>query len=182
MSRLPARKQRYVGGFTLVEVMVAIFVLTVGVLGVASLATNMLATGSRSKFMTLASTLASEKLEDLNRWDVDDPQVCVPSGNATAGSLTTDLLQTTACPPNGLGAINSASVAYYDDVSIGLTNAGGDCQITAVSSNNAPSNATFHRRWVIEANTPANGMRRLTVLVSGKGQPNVNFQMSVVRP
>jgi hypothetical protein len=52
---------------------------------------------------------------------------------------------------------------------------------------------TFHRRWIIEANTPVagvssicmSGTRRVTVLVTLMDQsvkPPVTFQMSMVRP
>jgi hypothetical protein len=52
---------------------------------------------------------------------------------------------------------------------------------------------TFHRRWIIEANTPVAGdssiclpgTRRVTVLVTLMDltvQPPVTFQMSMVRP
>ena len=98
MSRLPARKRSAEAGFTLVEVMAAVFILTVGVVSVAALAGGMLASGQQSKYMTLAASLASEKLEDLNRWNDEAPQICVPSGNASVGSLTADVLQTTTCP------------------------------------------------------------------------------------
>ena len=40
-------------------------------------------------------------------------------------------------------------------------------------------------RWIIEANSPTNGVRRITVLVSltnSAVKPAVNFQMSIVRP
>jgi hypothetical protein len=54
-----------------------------------------------------------------------------------------------------------------------------------VQSTTPPSNMTFHRRWLIEANTPSPGMRRITVAVSLLDQsvsPGVvNFQMSGVR-
>jgi prepilin-type N-terminal cleavage/methylation domain-containing protein len=110
-------------GFSLLEVVVAITVLTVGLLAAGLLSTNMTSGGQRSKYMSLAATLASEKLEDLNRWDPYDPSICVPSGGGSAGSLSSDVLQTTTClprPPATSGG-ESVSVSYYDDVNIALT-------------------------------------------------------------
>ena len=49
MSKSRALRQIRDGGFTLLEVMVAIFVLTVGVVSVAALAGSMMTTGYRSK-------------------------------------------------------------------------------------------------------------------------------------
>ena len=198
-------------GFSLIEVMIAIMVLTLGLISVAALATTMLTTGKRSKYMALASSLASEKLEDLSRFPSDVPQTCVPTGNTTAGSLTSDILQTTTCASGA-----SASMAYSDDVSISLSNASGDCpnqggcfaetvsgvsggstqyittyhspdgRITASApTTTAPSRMTFHRRWLIEGDTPVTGVRRVTVLVSlidNAVKPPVTFQMTSVRP
>jgi prepilin-type N-terminal cleavage/methylation domain-containing protein len=199
-------------GFSLLEVMAAIVILTIALLGAALLNSRMMSGSQQSKYMSLAATLASEKLEDLNRWQVDDPQVCVPTGAATEGSLTSDVLQTTTC-----NAGTSASVNYYDDISISLTNGSGDCggstwgcfaetvssvsngvtvyttiyhspdgQInTTAPSTTPPSLSTFHRRWIIEANSPVTGTRRVTVLVTLQDlsvQVPVSFQMSLVRP
>jgi len=212
MSKSPAPRPAGNGGFTLLEVMVAIFVLTVGVVSVAALAGTMMTTGNRSKYLSLEATLASEKLEDLNHWSANAVQVCVPTGSTSVGSLTSDVLQTTTCP---LGA--SSSVSYYDDVNINFSNRSTDCvsslggcfaetvasqvagttqytttyhspdgTVTVVTTATAPTNMTFHRRWIIEANSPVTGVRRITVLVtlsSTNVQPfEANFQMSLVRP
>src|SRR3974390_1522599 len=71
--KAPLHKQSREQGFTLLEVLIAIFVLTIGVMGMALLGARMMATGQQSKYMSVAATLSSEKLEDLNRWDGDDP-------------------------------------------------------------------------------------------------------------
>jgi prepilin-type N-terminal cleavage/methylation domain-containing protein len=211
MSRSQRTKKSPQHGFTLIEVMIALTVLAVGLLGVASLAATMLATADRSKYMTLASTLASEKLEDLNRWYGESAQVCVPGSTASVGSLTSDVIQTTTCDSG-----DSATVAYYDEVSIGLADNTGDCpgstagcfaeivssqsagettftttshspdgQISVSTSNTAPGNAHLHRRWIIEKDTPISGVQRITVAVTVLNDSlkrPVTFQMSMVRP
>ena len=218
MSKSRARRQTGDAGFTMLEVAVAIFVLTVGVVAVAALAATMMTTGNRSKYMSLQASLASEKLEDLARWPAPAVQVCVPTGSATVGSLTSDILQTTQCPTNPDGTAGaSGPIAYYDDVGINFSNASSDCPsstggcfaetITSQSggtnqytttyhspdgtvqnttSATAPTNMSFHRRWIIEANSPVTGVRRVTVLVTLENtnvQPSdATFQMSMVRP
>jgi len=210
MSQSQLHKWRRARGFTILEVIIALGILMVGVVSVASLSSMMMMRGHQSKFLSLASMLASDKLEDLNRWDQDDPQVCVPAGNGTAGSLTADVMQTTTC---GGGA--SASIAYYDDVSISLSNSTADCPnstagcfaetistqvngansyvttyhspdgiVTTTSSSTAPANQTFHRRWVIEGDQPLSGVRRVTVQISAndKSLGLQTLQMSLVRP
>jgi prepilin-type N-terminal cleavage/methylation domain-containing protein len=224
-------------GFTLLETLVALIVLTVGVLATALLASRSMNTSLQSKYMALAAELASEKLEDLSRWDVNSPEVCVPVGSSSVGSLITDIIQTTTCPPpvTQCTATSGASwtVSYYDDVSINTVLAGsnsacpnttygcfsetvsdnqngGTVYTTTVhppsgqiqtlpSSSTAPTQVTFHRRWVIEGETPVAGVssiclpgtRRVTVLVTlmdwslhqaAYARMPVTFQMSTVRP
>jgi len=188
-------------GFTLLEVLIALSILIVGMAALAMVSARMMSGGTESKYMNLAASLTSEKLEDLNRWDSDDPQICVPTGSATVGSLTADVVQTTTC---SAGA--SASVNYFDDVTlanvngavsetVSSTGAGGtvytttthapDGSIQTSSSATPPASATFHRRWIIESNSPVNGVRRVTVLVTlldSSVKPPVTFQMSMVRP
>jgi len=212
-------------GFTLLETLVALIVLVVGVVATATLAAHCMNTSRQSKFMSLAAELSSEKLEDLCRWDPDDPQICVPAGSLSVGSLTSDVLQTTTCPsPLSMCSStgNSATVNYYDDVSMATVNS-TDCPnttygcfsetvsnpgsgstvytttthapdgtITVTNPTTMPS-PTFHRRWIIEPNTPVAGVssiclagtRRVTVLVTlmdQSVQPPVTFQMTTVRP
>jgi prepilin-type N-terminal cleavage/methylation domain-containing protein len=195
MSR-SARSKASTNGFSLLEVAVAISLLTVGLMAAAALVGKVMSGGQNSKYMSMAATLASEKLEDLNRWDADNPQVCVPLGDSSVGSLTSDILQTTTCA-NG----SSDTVNYYDDVSMSLT-ASSDCPgssagcfaetvssisggstvyittyhspngtISTSTSSSPPPSSTFHRRWVIESDptigsSVISGLRRVTVLVT----------------
>lgn len=204
MSPSAHKPPRNNSGFSLLEVLIAIVVLTGGLLAAAAVTGKMLRTGHQSKYMTVASTLASEKLEDLDRWDAVSPQVCVPTASTSVGSLTSDVTQTTTCPAPGSA---SETVSYFDDVTLGATNgafsetvssnSGGstvyvttvhaaDGSIQSTTSSTAPATpATFHRRWVIEADSPITGVRRVTVLVTLLDlsvQPTVKFQMSMVRP
>jgi hypothetical protein len=134
--------------------------------------------------MSAAGILASEKLEDLNRWNMNDPQICIPAGNSVEGSLSQDLQATVTCPAGSSGTVN-----YYDDVFMGETGvaSAAACPIASscftetvsgtgpsgivytttyhapsgiISSQNsttAPTLATFHRRWIIEWEPALNG-------------------------
>jgi type IV pilus modification protein PilV len=190
-------------GFTLIETMVALLVLSVGLLSLAALATQMLTGTSRSHYSSLAADLASEKLEDLSRWPSFDPNVYAASGT-TVGSLTSDSSATVAS-----GGIPAELVNYYDDVDIAdlsgaisetvslvsggstsykTTSHNPDGTISISTATSAPSTQgaiAFHRRWAIEMDQPVTGTRRITVLVSLQGQlvqPPVSFQMTMVRP
>jgi len=198
-------------GFTLIEGLVAAMILVVALVSVGLMAAQMMTGTGRSKYVSTATVLASEKLEDLNRWSPTDPQICVPTASGSAGSLSADINQTTTCP-----AGTSAAVNYYDDVYPNLTNGSTSClsastgcfaetissvaggvttYTTTVHSPNGivqsststtpPSGPSFHRRWLIESNTPLNGVRRITVKVTSTDvtvKPAASFQMSIVRP
>jgi prepilin-type N-terminal cleavage/methylation domain-containing protein len=198
---LRLRKDLSARGFTMLEVMVAIFVMTVGLVALSALAAKTMSGTESSRFAGLAANLASEKLEDLNRWPYWDPNVYVAAGS-TAGGLTSDVQ---ASVTSGI----TETVNYYDDVSIGnasgavtetvLGLVGGTEKYTTLTHNPdgtlsqtqttalpaaAANAATFHRRWIIEMDQPVTGVKRITVLVTLTNSvinPPVSFQMSMVR-
>lgn len=195
---------------SLIETLVAISIMSVGLMSMALLMARMITTTSRSGSMSTAMQLASEKLEDLNRYpcaanDLSkcDPNIAVPVGT-TAGSLTADSSATVTSDSE------TVLVNYWDEVRFDATagavkeiktgvDGSGNTTYTTVShapdgtistsipSTTAPSTsgtANFKRRWVIEKDQPAPGVRRVTVLVTLQnpvGTP-VNSQMSMVRP
>ncbi len=186
-------------GFTLIEVLVAIAIVTVGLMATAALMSRTLQDTTRSRQMSLAAVLASEKLEDLSRWPAADPHVFAPAGG-TAGSLVADVTA------NVVVGSTLTTVNYYDDVTEGLaagsfsetvsgvdpvtgnvvyttTTHAPDGSVTTTVSNTPPSQVTYKRRWLIEADQPVAGVRRITVRVTNQNplQP-VSFQMSTVRP
>ena len=194
------RKPDWQTGFTLLETMMAIVILTIGLLALAGLLTKVSSSTSESGYMSQASLLASEKLEDLSHLASTDPSITVPTGN-TAGDLATNTSQVVA----------GQTVAYWDEVRLSSgnggvsetiqgTDAGGNTVFTTVVHNPdgtvktntaaadpgaSPDTVTFELRWVIEKDQPITGVRRVTVLVSLKSQapgPPVKFQTSMVRP
>jgi prepilin-type N-terminal cleavage/methylation domain-containing protein len=192
-------------GFTLAEVCVSIAVLTIGLVAAAAMFGKVWGSTAYSEYMIQASTLASEKLEDLNRYPNGDPNVAVPNGTS-AGSLTSDLDATVTS--NGV----TETVDYFDEVfisaasgSVSETVATGTSPnyvytttthnpngtIGPVAGTTFPANSIqFERRWILENNPVVGGvtmtsMLRITVLVTvinSSVQPPVTFQMSLVRP
>jgi Tfp pilus assembly protein PilV len=187
-------------GFTLAEVLIAMFILSVGLIAMAVLVAQTLGGTERARDLGLATTLASEKLEDLNRWPTTVLNV------VGGGSLTTDTT---------VGIID-----YFDDV-VFTTTSGLETEtistktgglVTYISTSHSPNGivsqtstttapatsgqTAFHRQWLIEMNPTVNGVtltapggltgpRRVTVvvtLVNSPIRPAVNFQMSMVRP
>jgi Tfp pilus assembly protein PilV len=184
--------------------MIAISILAVGLLGAAALLAQLAGNSTSARYMSEEALLASEKLDDLNRYPYNDPAIAVPNGTS-AGSLTTDTTDTVTA--NGLPA---EVVDYFDQVRISSGNGNmvetvlgkdvnGNAQYTTTThapdgtisvtqSANPPVGSgdtiTFSRRWVIEqspAGVPA-GVRRFTVLVSLQSVPlPTTFQASMLR-
>lgn len=189
------KRERAVG-FSILEVLIAITILAIGLSAMAALVASSLSGTERARYMALATTLTSEKLEDLNRWPAPTPGSLPDPHITTGGSITSD---------NAVSGVN-----YYDDID--LSNTAGQVSETVATStgfssvihkatgevipnNNsaAPTGSgtvAFHRRWLIEADPVVNsvtltGSRRVTVLVTLTNQsvrPTVNFQMSMIRP
>jgi len=189
METLRLAKSRRSSGFSLAEILVAITILTIGMSAMAALVASSLGGTERARYMALATTLASEKLEDLDHYPAAAAQVVV------GGSLSADTV---------VGGLN-----YFDDtdlsnatgqVSEEVDTTGGYTAIThmangqvTTANNTAPTGTglvVFHRRWIIEANPIVNGItltgsRRVTVIVTGTNlvvRPAISFQMSLIRP
>ena len=205
METLPSRHKRAPRwGFSLIETMIAILVLSIGLVALGGLMSQSLNGTARSRFSAVAADLATEKLEDLSRWPTFDPNIYAASG-ATVGSLTSDSSANVTS-----GGLPTQLVNYYDDVEISDTNGAISETVSQVISgttsykttshnpdgtitisNNTSSTAAdtnaagFHRRWTIEMDQPVTGLRRITVLVTLENstqRPPVSFQMTMVRP
>ena len=70
-------------GFTILEVLIAIVILSVGLLGMAALAAGTINGNAFSKNLSTAITLAQDKMEEI--WEQDYSYVA-PEGNASLAS------------------------------------------------------------------------------------------------
>jgi prepilin-type N-terminal cleavage/methylation domain-containing protein len=191
-------------GFSLIETLVAMMVMSIGLVALCGLAAQTMVGTSRSEYSSLAADLATEKLEDLSRWPTFDPNVYAAAG-ATVGDLASDKSANVTS-----GGIPTELVNYYDDVEISdsqgaisetvsqvvagatswkTTSHNPDGSITTSTSttqNTADKGAIgFHRRWTVEMDKPVTGLRRVTVLVTLENsylKAPVTFQMTMVRP
>jgi len=182
------------------EVLIAMFILTAGLTAMAALVAQSLGGTERARDLGLAATLASEKLEDLNRWPTTNTNV------AGGGSLSAD---TTVGTIDYFDDVDYSTASGLQSETISTTTAGvvtyvstshsPNGIVTQTSSTTAPAAAgqtAFHRRWLIETNPVVNGVtltapaplvgpRRVTVVVTLLNtviHPPVTFQMSTVRP
>jgi len=86
---MPEGKRNREQGFTLIEVLIAIVILTVGLLAVGTMQISAIRGNFMSGNTSIALSLASEKMEDLlnkdfNHADLDD----TASNNSTLSSIT----------------------------------------------------------------------------------------------
>ncbi len=83
-TTIAAKESSYSGrGFTLIEIMIAIFLLAVALLGLASVTTSVIKGNSFSQTLTTATTLAKDKMEELKATSYTD----LPT-TGTAGTVT----------------------------------------------------------------------------------------------
>ena len=194
-------------GFTLIETMIAVVIFSVGILSLATLMATVNLGTSRFRYYSTATLLATEKLEDLNRYPAASTADTVTRG----GSLTSDLVgyydnvqvqsdngsitEVTYIPDAGCYDVFTHSMGTVGSPGTASDSGTTPC-ITAPPSTLANA-MTFHRRWLVEnpvvlpSGTSIN-VRRVTVFVAlwssasnsattNQGQP-VTFQLSTVRP
>lgn len=184
---------------TMVEVLVSILILSIGLLGVALFIGATVASGTRARYMSMANVLASEKLDGLNRWPSDDPNVS-PGGAlngpavCAAGDIYCD--QVTVSEASGVNYETQTQDVNGNPVTTTIVHTNTGCVNTPANCGvPVPSGggSTFTRRWLITLNPTVtsgastltvNGGRRITVVVTLNNQSvkTVSFQMSMVRP
>jgi prepilin-type N-terminal cleavage/methylation domain-containing protein len=179
-----ASRQR---GFTLIETMVSILILTIGLVGTAALMSNSVNMGAHARYVSTAALLASEKMEDLDRFPDNDPNL------AAGGSLTADItgysdsvqISTANGNINEVTTANGVTTLYTQkpDGTVVVTSGAGLPAVT-------PDMLTYDRRWLITANPTVGaniitGAVQITVLVTLTNQslkPAVTYQTSLVHP
>lgn len=205
------KKSRTTAGFSLIEVMVALAILAIGLLGVAALIGSLISTGGKTRSSSTANILASEKLDDLNKWpcnDADNNVITCDQNLDTGGSLTgpsvcaagdTHCDQVTVSEASGadyetqttFDAFGAAQTATIVHTSAGCVDTPANCGVAAPST----GGSTYTRRWLITPDptitatdgttVTATDARRITVVVTMNNTPAnapVSFQISMVRP
>ncbi|MBZ5535281.1 MAG: hypothetical protein LAO31_04935 [Acidobacteriia bacterium] len=175
-------------GFSILELMIALFVLLFGFITMANLIATSVVVNRSSNHLTSIAQLASEKLEEIRALDATDPRVYPailsgsPGAPVTGGSLTGDVTT-----PVNVGGVNY-TISYFDVVYVNqrdgsITRTAGpddtgnfSSETTSLdgattppaASGNEPTQLSYRRRWTIESNTPINGATQITVEVAVK--------------
>ena len=179
-----ASRQR---GFTLIETMVSILILTIGLVGTAALMSNSVNMGAHARYVSTAALLASEKMEDLDRFPDNDPNL-TPGGSLGAditGYSDSVQISTANGNINEVTTANGVPTLYTQkpDGTVVVTSGAGLPAVT-------PDMLTYDRRWLITASPTVGpnvitGAVQITVLVTLTNQalkPAVTYQTSLVHP
>lgn len=171
---LSPRKPRRQAGFTLIETMVAILVLTIGLFSVAALMSSSLNMSAHARYLSTAALLASEKLEDLSRLPNNDTALNPGTYNDTVqiSSNNGNVAETTS-----EGGITTLYTQTPDG---NLTPVTGGAMPAATKDT-----LTFNRSWTVVKDVPITGVRQVTVTVTLTNtslKPAVTFQSSMVHP
>lgn len=139
-------------GFTLLEVLVAMTVLTIGLLGIAAMMITAMQGNQQSRRMTIATNLAQQRIEEMknipfeNLFQTDPANANNSSNNPPASILTI------APVDNG---VNPCTADYpCGDVT-------ANDLIWTYSSNTTVDNKTFGRIWTVERNPNINGIANI---------------------
>lgn len=141
-------------GFTLLEVMVSLVILSVGLLGLASQTVSVIKANSLSDNITRATALAEDKLEELKRLGYAHAQLQdTTSSNNPPGVVSTD------------PQTNPSFFTNPDHSDTNPTGAAGTVTLTSLKPSPRP---TPNLVWNVANNTPAAGMKTITVIVGWK--------------
>lgn len=88
-------------GFTLIEIMIAIFLVGIGIIGLAMLTTTTSQDNDFSKTITSATTLARDKIEELKGTDF----ASLAAGSDTSGIYTRNWTVTQSAAPSNYKVI-----------------------------------------------------------------------------
>ncbi len=145
---------RRAAGFSLVEVLVALIVMSVGLLGIAKMQALALSNTTSARMRSLAAleaaSLASTMSADRAYWAnvTVDPAVTFSAGAITAtGDATLQLNAACPCTPPQI-AFNDLS-AWVADLNLQLPNAGGtvSCSLPPAGGPPTPISCTISLSW-----------------------------------
>jgi Tfp pilus assembly protein PilV len=199
------RRQRVAGGeqaFSVIEVMIALFVLLVGFIFMAQLIATSVVVNRSSLRLSSLTQLAAEKVEELRARPLSDQSFDVagnpdnPNGTLpSVGSIGADQTQTLVD-----AAGTSHTVSFFDTVTVDqrtgtITRTAGPDDTnqyqsdirslsgvtSSSSSSSAPTSVTYRRRWLVEGNQPIAGAIRITVDLSIPAVTGYNQYRQVIR-
>jgi type IV pilus assembly protein PilV len=145
-------------GFTLLEVLIAITILSVGLLALAEMTVYVIRSNTVGNKITRATVQAQDKLEELRNLSYTDAQLNdADSDNTDAG---TNIHSTPAL---------FTSPDHIDDGSGG-----------SITGGSVTISQTPQKVWNVAADTPASGMKTVTVIVGWRDSINHFVALSTI--
>lgn len=129
----PLLSRRRSAGFTMIEVLVALLVFSLGVLGLVAIQATATRMANDARDRAVATFLADQIFA---RMLISDP--------ATATGFAHKATGTTACNPSGAASTNATVTAWLTEVAQQLPNAGSSLQQIVVT---APNEVTVRLCW-----------------------------------
>ena len=141
-------------GFTLLEILIAITILSVGLLALAEMTVYVIRSNTVGNKITKATVLAQDKLEKLKNLSYTNAQLDDTDSNTA--DVSTNIHSNTALftSPDHTDTCNSS------------------CSVTI--------SQTPQRVWNVAANTPASGMKTVTVIVGWNDSINHFVALSTI--
>ena len=143
-------------GFTLLEILIAITILSVGLLALAEMTVYVIRSNTIGNKITKATVLAEDKLEQLRNLGYSDTQL---SNGGDNNDVSTD--------------IHSGAPSFPLFTSPDHTD-------TCDSSCSVTISQTPQRVWNVADDTPASGMKTVTVIVGWKDSINHFVALSTI--
>jgi len=101
------KERKYQDGFTLIEVMIAIFILVIGILGAMVMQEASIKGNSRAEHVTESANSASDRLEILMAMDYDDDDLVDANNDGEAGLNNTG-------SPDGQPSVQGNPAIYWN--------------------------------------------------------------------
>ncbi|RJP58606.1 MAG: prepilin-type N-terminal cleavage/methylation domain-containing protein [Deltaproteobacteria bacterium] len=143
-------------GFTLLEILIAMTILSVGLLALAEMTVYVIRSNAVGNKVTDATVLAQDKLEELRTLGYSDTQL---SNGGDNNDVSTDIHSGTPSFPLFTGP---------------------DHTDTCNSSCSVTISQTPQRVWNVADDTPASGMKTVTVIVGWKDSINHFVALSTI--
>lgn len=188
--------------FSVLELMVALFVLLFGFISMAQLIATSIVVNRYSYRLTSLTQLAAEKVEELRARSLSDPSFDV-AGNpvfpsetrASVGSIGADQTQTLLDASGTSHTVSFFDTVYVNHRTGSITRTAGPDDTnqyqsdvrslsgttSSSSSSSSPTDVSYRRRWMIEGNQPIPGAIRITVDLSAPINTGSNEYRQVIR-
>jgi prepilin-type N-terminal cleavage/methylation domain-containing protein len=129
-------------GLTLIEVMLAMLLLSFGLLAIAPLFSGSVKTGASSNQLASSNTLAREKLEEVIGYPATDARLAVPDGKNAAGP--------TGLTTTGSGSVVGLNTSCDNDLPNWYNPSTGAISTAAASPGEGWYRYPFQRTYTIE--------------------------------